>query len=374
MRVLVVPDSFTGTLSAPEAAIAIQTGWQRGAPNDEVTALAISDGGPGFISALLTSAKYQAHEITVSDLLHREVKITLASAQLDKFTFFIESAQIVGSQLVETQSPRHPADYTSYGIGEAIMFAVSAGAARIVIGLGGTASIDGGAGLLAALGAQPAELLSQGGGALAELNNLQLDELIPDIANVELIVAADVDVPLLGNRGAAFGFGAQKGANPELQAELEAALTNFSNLVPIRSDGKNAAVMMGAGAAGGIGYAILALGGSKVAGFDFAAAALELPAAIEGADLVITGEGKFDWQSMQGKAISQLAQLCLAAGKPLLVLAGQVDVGRREWSAIGIVGTYGCSDDGEIPTNPAAALSELAVRVSRTFSPNSWQN
>ena len=374
MRVLVVPDSFTGTLSAPEAAIAIQTGWQRGAPNDEVTALAISDGGPGFISALLTSARYQAHEITVSDLLHREVKITLASTQLDKFTFFIESAQIVGSQLVETQSPRRPAEYTSYGIGEAIMFALSAGAARIVIGLGGTASIDGGAGLLAALGAQPAELLSRGGGALAGLNNLQLDELIPDIANVELIVAADVDVPLLGNRGAAFGFGAQKGASPELQAELEAALTNFSNLVPVRPDRKNAAVMMGAGAAGGIGYAILALGGSKVAGFEFAAAALELPAAIQNADLVITGEGKFDWQSMQGKAISQLAQLCLAAGKPLLVLAGQVDVGRREWSAIGIVGTYGCSDDGEIPTNPAAALSELAVRVSRTFSPTSWQN
>jgi glycerate kinase len=374
MRVLVIPDSFTGTLSAPEAAIAIQTGWQQGAPNDEVMALAISDGGPGFISALLTSAKYRSHEITVSDLLNREVKITLASAQLDKLTFFIESAQIVGSHLVAAESQRRPADYTSYGIGEAIKFALSAGAARIVIGLGGTASIDGGAGLLAALGAQPAELLSRGGGALAGLNNLKLDALTPAIANVELIVAADVDVPLLGSRGAAFGFGAQKGASAELQAELEVALTNFSNLIPIRPDGKNAALMMGAGAAGGIGYAILALGGSKVAGFDYVAAALDLPAAIEKADLVVTGEGKFDWQSLQGKAISQLAKLCLSTGKPLLVLAGQVDVGRREWSAVGIVGTYGCSDDGEIPTNPATTLSQLAVRVSRTFSPTSWQN
>ena len=144
--------------------------------------------------------------------------------------------------------------------------------------------------------------------------------------------------------------------------------------MPIRKDGKDAAVMLGAGAAGGIGYALLALGAKKVSGFDFVVEALNLTEEISKADLIVTGEGKFDWQSMQGKAISQLAQACLSAGKPLLVLAGQVDVGRREWSAIGVVGTYGCSSDGEIPSNPAKSLSELAARVSRTFSPISWQN
>lgn len=374
MKVLVLPDSFTGTLSAPAAAAAIKSGWQAGAPHDDVLALAISDGGPGFISALLTSDKYQSHQVSVTDLLGRPIEIEMASARLDKLTFFIESAQIVGTQLVLAEPVKQPGRYTSYGIGEAIKFALESKAQRIVIGLGGTASIDGGAGLLAALGVEPAQLLNCGGSALIALTQLDFSEVSNRLANVELVIAADVDVPLLGSRGAAMGFGAQKGASPQLQSELEIALTKFSSLVPARSDGKNAAVMMGAGAAGGIGFAILALGGSKVAGFSYVATALDLAAEIAAADLVITGEGKFDWQSMQGKAISQLAQLCLTQGKPLLVLAGQVDVGRREWSAIGIVGTYGCSADGDIPTNPTFALTELATRVSRTFSPTSWQN
>ncbi|MGA1328778.1 MAG: glycerate kinase [Candidatus Nanopelagicales bacterium] len=373
MRVLIVPDSFTGTMSASAAATAISTGWQLSAPHDEITALAISDGGPGFVDAVLTNSAFSIATIEVLDLLGQTILINAAVSDDPVRTYFFESAQIVGSHLV-LSDVKKPDRYTSFGIGQAIKFAINDGAKKIVIGLGGTASIDAGAGMLAALGAEPADQLTSGGNGLKSLRNLNLTKPIELMEGVELIVAADVDVPLLGPRGAVQGFGAQKGATPEIKLELEAAIGNFRSLIPMRPDGKDPALMLGAGAAGGIGFAALAIGARKEAGFEFVATAMNLVEQIAAADLIITGEGKFDWQSMQGKAISQLAQLCLSAGKPLLVLAGQVDVGRREWSAIGVVGTYGCSVDGEIPANPAQALSDLATRVARTFSPTSWQN
>lgn len=373
MRVLVVPDSFTGTLTAGEAAMAIAEGWQESAKSDEISKLALSDGGPGFIAAMLTSTNYQEQKINTSNLIGEPIEISIAVSNNGK-EFFIESAQIVGSEFVASDEQKKPDQYTSYGIGEAVKKCIELGAQKIVIGLGGTASIDGGAGMIAALGAQPKELLDSGGLKLKQLKGLDLSVPIKLLENIDLIVAADVDVPLLGSRGAAMGFGAQKGASPELQTELESSLTHYSDLFPVRNDGKHPAVMLGAGAAGGIGFAALALGGKKVAGFEFVAQAFDLPTQISKCDLVITGEGKFDWQSLQGKAIAQLAQLTLSFGKPLLVLAGQVDVGRREWSTLGIVGAYSCSEDGEIPVNPKTALRDLAARVAKTFSPTSWQN
>lgn len=373
MRVLVVPDSFTGTLSASEAAAAITSGWRDAAPHDELISLAMSDGGPGFVAAMLTSKNYQSETFQVTDLQGQLVSIDVAISSTNPKTVFIESAQIVGTQLVASNPVRSPGSYSSFGIGEAILWAIANHAQRIVIGLGGTALIDGGAGMLAALGAQPKSKLMQGGLALAQLTEINLSAPIANLAGVELVVAADVDVPLLGSRGAALGFGLQKGATAAQQAELEAALTNYSSMMPKRIDGKDAALMLGAGAAGGIGYAALALGGTKVPGFNYVAAAVELLEQVAVADLVITGEGSFDWQSMQGKAVSQLAAICATAGKPLLVLAGRVDVGRREWSAIGVVGAYGCAADGELPDQPYEALVSLANRVARTFSPVSWQ-
>jgi glycerate 2-kinase len=374
MRVLVVPDSFTGTLTSAQAAAAICEGWQAAAPHDRLSALAISDGGPGFVDALLASSNFEPAGVSVTDLVGNQIEIKVAVSKSEPLTFYIESAQIVGSAIVSGESIRHPDKYTSFGIGEAILAAIKKGARRVVIGLGGTAVIDGGAGMLAALGGQPATKLKSGASKLSELNNIDLSVALENLANTELIIAADVDVPLLGQRGAAIGFGAQKGASVKLQTELEIALTHFSSLFPPRIDGKDASLMLGAGAAGGIGFAALAVNATKVAGFEFVADALSLKEEIAASDLVITGEGSFDWQSMQGKAISQLAQMCLSAGKPLLVLAGQVDVGRREWSAIGVVGAYACSADGELPAQPDLALTELAFRVGRTFSPTSWQN
>jgi len=374
MRVLVVPDSFTGTLTSAQAAASICEGWRAAAPDDKLIGLAISDGGPGFIDALLSSSNFESQAFLVTDLVGNQAEIKVAISKSEPRTFYIESAQIVGSAIVSTATTKHPDRYTSFGIGEAVLAAIKNGAKRIVIGLGGTAVIDGGAGMLAALGAQPAEKLRNGATDLIELSKIDLTSVQKTLKNIELIIAADVDVPLLGQRGAAFGFGTQKGASTKLQEELEKALTHFSSLIPPRSDGKDAALMLGAGAAGGIGFAALAVNATKVAGFDFVADALKLRDEIAASDLVITGEGSFDWQSMQGKAISQLAQMCLSAGKPLLVLAGQVDVGRREWSAIGVVCAYACSTDGELPEKPDVALSELAFRVGRTFSPTSWQN
>jgi len=227
---------------------------------------------------------------------------------------------------------------------EAINIAVQQGCQTIFVGVGGTASIDGGAGIL---------------------ETVEKEKL----GDVELVAATDVDVLLLGNRGAAKGFGEQKGASKELIEELEKKHEQLAQSTPKRKDNKDASQMLGAGAGGGIGFALMALGANRVSGLELVTESFDLANEITNSDLVITGEGKLDWQTLRGKVITGVAEIANESAISCLALCGQVIAGKRELAAAGIVGAYGCIEEGEeLPEDPFMALVFLAERVSRTWS------
>ena len=379
MRVLVAPDKFAGTLTAPEAAAAIIEGWRRTAPDDLLVSVPLADGGPGFVDVLHASLGGSLVELDVSGPLGTPVR---ARYVLVESTAYVESAQACGLHLVP--EPRDPRRTTTYGLGELLAHAIAGGATRVVVGLGGSGTNDGGAGLLAALGATASDaagrdvttLLRNGGIALAGIANADLSAPRRVVAAVELVAASDVDVPLLGLRGATNGFARQKGADDDAVMALEGALEAFATACGRRPDGKDPAVALGAGAAGGLGYALLQLGAARVPGLGAVLEAVGLDAHIGQSDLVITGEGAFDWQSLSGKVVSGVATAALAEGRPCLVLAGRVDIGRREYATAGVSGAMGITADlhdrGVSPdrafADAAGALADLAERAARTWS------
>jgi glycerate kinase len=379
MRVLIAPDKFAGTLSAVEAAAAIAAGWRRTAPGDVLVEVPLADGGPGFVDVLHEALGGRLVPVRVTGPLGSSVD---AAVLLVGDTAYVESAQACGLHLVP--EPRDPRVTTTYGVGELVLAARDAGARRIVLGLGGSGTNDAGAGLLAALGARAVDvdgtdatgLLASGGGALRRIGSVVLDPALDAVVGLELVAASDVDNPLLGLRGATNGFGAQKGADDSVVMELEGSLEAFARAVGRRSDGKDPAVALGAGAAGGLGFALLHLGAERVPGIATVLETVDLLGHIGRADLVVTGEGAFDWQSLRGKVVSGVAGAALAQGRGCVVLAGRVDVGKREYLAVGVSGAYAVLDDlrdrGLPPqdafTDPAARLADLAERAARTWS------
>jgi glycerate kinase len=372
MRVLVAPDSFTGTLSAPDAARAIATGWQSAAPGDELILAPLSDGGPGFVDVVQAALGGELLAVTVTGPLGDPVPATVLLSP--DGTAYLESAQACGLHLVPTDR-RDPTVTTTAGVGELIGAALDAGARALVVGLGGSGTNDGGAGALAALGAQPADLLRAGGGALGRLDGLDLSAARERLAGVELRIASDVDSPLLGLRGASAIFGPQKGATADQVLRLDAALEQFARAaqpgVGLNMSG-SLAVASGAGAAGGLGYGLLLLGGQRVPGIATVLELTGLAAAAAGVDVVVTGEGCFDWQSLQGKVVSGVAALAMEVARPCVVLAGQVEVGRREMAALGVESAYAVTElagsTEAALADPVRHLEELAARVARGWS------
>ncbi len=366
MRVLIAPDDFTGTLTAAQAAEAIATGWRWSAPDDVLTLLPLSDGGPGFVRAIATATDAEMVPVGVRGPMG-ETAIGVI-AVVDR-TAYVESAHGCGLALVHPER-RDAGAATSYGVGQLIAAAIDLGARTIVVGLGGTASTDAGAGMLAALGAAAKDpagapvALDAGGAVLADVAEVDLAPALRQLLGVELIAASDVDAPLLGPQGAARGFAPQKGADPGDVECLEQSLTAFARAC--EPDGAFMVDASGSGAAGGLGFALMLLGARRVAGFDVVREAVRLDEAIAGSDLIVTGEGSFDWQSLRGKAISGLAAASLDQGRPLVVIAGRVEVGRREYAALGIAEAYSI---GEEPgSNPAAVLARAAARVADQWS------
>ncbi len=370
MRVLIAPDDFKGTLSAVEAAEAISIGWRLHAPDDTLTLIPMSDGGPGFVRAVSTVL---GGDIAPVGLRGPMGETAIGMVLMVDDTGYVESAHGCGLALVHPDR-RDARAATSYGVGQLIAAAIDSGAQRIVVGLGGTASTDGGAGMLAALGATARDAagapiaLEAGGAALADVATVNLAPARARVADVEIVVASDVDSPLLGSRGAARGFAAQKGADDAAVEELEAALTSYSRAIGRQADGKNPAVALGAGAGGGLGYGLMLLGGRRVPGIETVMGVLGLEAAIGVSDLVITGEGCFDWQSLRGKVVSGVAAAALNQGRPVVVLAGRVEVGKREYVALGITEAHAASADGDVPATPAEAARALAERAARVAS------
>ncbi len=385
MRVLIAPDCFTGTLTAGQAAEAIAEGWRRGAPQDELTLVPLSDGGPGFLDVLSAALGGEAVFVRVTDPLGRPIPASIFLVEAEgRHTAYIESAQACGLHLLAA-GERNPMVTTTYGVGQLIKAAVAEGAERVVVGLGGSGTNDGGAGMLAALGAGDADVLAVGGARLRDVSAdavAGLARVRERLQAIELVLATDVDSPLLGLQGASAVFAAQKGATPEMAQDLESALGHFSEVVgtviPSGTDlltGREIRLdrAPGAGAAGGLGYALLVLGGHRVSGVDVVLEAVGFEPLVEGTDLVVTGEGTLDWQSLRGKVVAGVAEAALARAKPTVVIAGQVFVGRRDSMALGISGTYAVAENpaqiSAALADPAGTLSARTVRVATTWSP-----
>nr|WP_218880328.1 glycerate kinase [Kineosphaera limosa] len=391
------PKSFTGTLTAVQAAEAMAAGWRRGAPHDDLTLAPLSAGDSGFLHVLEEAVGGVSVAVTVSDPLGRDVPAAvLLVDEGPARTAYIESAQAAGLHLLNADE-RRPLLTSSYGVGQLIDAALAEGAHRIVVALGGSATNDGGAGLLAALlaarsagtGGSPVAgmvpALSRGGGGLAEVTAADLaglPELAQRLRGVELVIATEETLPLLGLQGTSATHAPRKGADPMQAQELELRLGRFTDIVgktmpppldlltglPRRLEREP-----GAGAGGGMGYALMLLGGQRASAVDVVLRAWDFEALVARHDLVITGEGCFDWASLRDSVAAGAARAAATLGRPAVVLAGQLQVGRREAMSTGLAGAYAVAerpaDVAATMADPVGTLSARAQRLARTWSP-----
>lgn len=359
MRVLVAPDKFAGTLTAVEAAEAIATGWRRQAPEDELDLAPMSDGGPGFVDVLHAALGGELIAVTVEAPHGERVP---ASVLFVEDVAYVESAQACGLHLVDGG-----AEFGStVGVGQMVLAAVESGAAIVVVGLGGSGTNDAGAGLLAALGATSDGILDSGAIGLDTVHTVDLAPARERLEGVKLIAATDVDSPLTGMFGATKVYGPQKGIPEDRIVEIDGWLESFAAAVDRR-----ASLEKGAGAAGGLGYSLLVLGAERRPGIGMVADALGLADRARKADLVLTGEGAFDFSSRSGKVPYGVAEVAAEALRPCVALAGKVLVGAREMRALGIESAYSVTDlvgEERAFGDPAGSLADLAQRVARTWS------
>ena len=327
MRVLVAPQELKESLTATEAAAAIARGIASAHPDWELDLLPMSDGGPGFLDALAGATPADSHPVPVHDALGRPVTARFLSLP-ETGTAAVESALANGLALIRP-AERDPLRASTEGVGELVAAALATRPSRLVVGVGGSATSDGGSGMARALGARlldaSGEELPPGGGPLARLDRIEWDR--PGaLAEVEVVVASDVTNPLTGPLGAAAVFGPQKGASAAQVRELDAALARFADIVE-RDLGVAVDDLPGAGAAGGLGAGLVAFLGARIAsGFDLVAEATGLHARLEAADVAVTGEGSYDEQSAHGKTTGRLRALAREAGKVCVVFAGRSDV------------------------------------------------
>lgn len=328
MNALVVaPDKFKGAATARDVALALEAGWRDvWGPGLRVARIPMADGGDGTVAAFLDKGA-QARTVRVRGPLGDPVDATFA---LDGTTAVVESAAASGLVLVPA-GRRDALRAGSYGTGELIRAALDAGARRIVVGIGGSASTDGGAGMLAALGAVPLTadgrpIDASGGGSLAQVARIDVAELDPRLRGITLEVASDVDNPLTGQAGAAAVYGPQKGASAADVAVLDAALGTFADAVAAAT-GRDLRAVPGAGAAGGIGFALLAVcGGAFRSGAELVGTLLGLPEALAGAGLCLTGEGRIDAQTLYGKAVDAVTRTAREHRVPVLAFGGSVEL------------------------------------------------
>lgn len=381
---LIAPDSFTGTLTAVQATRAIAEGWHRSAPGDHLDHLPLSDGGPGLIDVIHPALGGEELLVQVSDPLGREVPaVVLVTEYRGIRTAWVESAAAAGLHLLAADE-RDPRVTSTYGVGQLLDAAIESGARRVVVGLGGSGTNDAGAGMLAALGAGPVEQLARGGLHLAQASDDALGGLAAArarFADIDLVTATDVDNPLLGMKGASAVFASRKGADDAAAQALEGALGRFTEVVgralgstdlltgqPRRIDKEP-----GAGAAGGLGYGLALLGARRISGVGAVLDAVDFDTRVMGADLVVTGEGSFDWQSLRGTVVTGVSERAGAAAVPVVVIAGQVLVGRRDIMAAGVSGCYAVAANpdqvADAMADPVGTLADRAARVARTWSP-----
>jgi glycerate kinase len=370
MHVLVAPDKFKGSLTAAEVAGHIVTGLRRVAGNGLTTTCApVADGGDGTLDAAF-AAGFERVPVRASGPTGERVDAAYGRRWEEAI---VELASVCGLAMLPG-GRREALRASSFGVGEVICAAMDAGCVRIVLAVGGSASTDGGAGMLQALGAQVRDRagapLGRGGAARREARSLDLSALHPAVRRTEFIVASDVDNPLCGPQGAAAVYGPQKGASPADVAMLDEGLRQWAAVVAATGAGWEAEP--GAGAAGGVGFGALAvLGAALRPGIGMILELTGFAGKLGAADLVITGEGSLDEQTLRGKAPAGVAAVACDRGVPVLAIAGRVSLPADRLAAAGIARAYALRDIEPDPARCMAAagalLEELAGRVARDW-------
>jgi glycerate kinase len=372
LRVVVAPDKFKGSLTAPEVATAVARGLLAFRPSAEVIELPMADGGDGTVDVAI-AAGWDPVEVEATGPTGEAVRATYAERGYDAV---VELADVVGLRRLPSSGP-DPMGASTYGLGTVLRRAVERGARRVVLGVGGSASTDGGAGLLQALGVRLLDdagvELRQGGGPLRELAKVDLSGLNPRCREVEMIIASDVDNPLLGPAGAAIVFAPQKGASAAEVRDLEAGLTRLAQVVAERT-GRDFADVPSAGAAGGAAFGAMAVLGARLElGVVLLLDLVGFADIVPGAALVVTGEGSLDEQSLRGKVPLGVARAAAGHGVPVVAVTGRCSVGRDRLAAAGISAVYCLSDlEGDPMRSMAQAaplLERLATRVGKEWLP-----
>ncbi|MEU3711006.1 glycerate kinase [Streptomyces catenulae] len=370
-HVLIAADKFKGSLTAVEVATHVTAGLRRAVPGLSVTAVPVADGGDGTVAAAL-AAGFTRHEARVTGPTGTPVTATFA-LRADG-TAVVEMAEASGLQHLPP-GVFAPLTATTYGTGELLRAALDAGATSIVFGVGGSATTDGGAGMLTALGARLLDAdgapVGPGGGALRSLATADLSGLDPRLATTETVLASDVDNPLTGPKGAPAVYGPQKGASEADVAELDAALTHYAAVLE-RTLGARAAECAqapGAGAAGGIGYgALVGLGATFRPGIDVMLEVLGFAPALAGASFVITGEGSLDAQTLHGKAPAGVAAAARAAGLEVAAVCGRLRLTPEALAAAGIGRAYPLTDLESDPERCMAQAGPLLERAAEQLA------
>lgn len=365
MKVIIAPDSFKGSLTAKQAAAAIEAGVKAAAPDAECVQVPMADGGEGTVQSLVDATGGSLKTVSVTGPLDSPVDATYGLLG-DGTTAVIEMAAASGIQFVNEQT-RNPLITTTYGTGELIEHALDDGVTTIILGIGGSATTDGGAGMAEALGVrllnEAGEPIAHGGGALENLATIDVSGLDPRIATTEIRIASDVTNPLTGPTGSAEVFGPQKGATPEMVKQLDANLGHYARVLKEQL-GKDIEDTPGAGAAGGLGAGLLAFTNSQMfPGIDIVVEATKLREKAVGADLCFTGEGGIDFQTKFGKTPMGTAKAVKAASPsaPVVALAGFVGEGIDQLYDIGIDAVFGIVP-GAASLEEAIANAEANVR------------
>ena len=338
MKVVIAPDSYKGCLSALEVAKAMERGVLSVFPSAEVRKIPIADGGEGTVAALVTATNGQLRQTEVTDPLGNKI-IAHWGVLGDGRTAVIEMAAASGLPLVPKEK-RDPRVTTTYGTGELIKAALAEGLAKIIIGIGGSATNDGGTGMARALGVRFLDAAGQevaaGGGSLAEICQIDTTGLDPRLKNTEIVVACDVDNPLCGTRGASAVFGPQKGATPEMVQQLDAGLAKYASCAR-QATGRDVAEKAGAGVAGGLGAGLMFFTPAQLKpGVEIVLDAVGFSDIVRDADFVITGEGRTDFQTAFGKAPVGVAKVAKTHGAPVFCISGGLGEGADDVLAQGI--------------------------------------
>lgn len=374
MKVVIAPDSFKDSLDAAGVARAIASGLAEVWPHADYVECPMADGGEGTMEAILAASQGELRRQQVRGPLGESVEAGWGWLAQSR-TAIIEMAQASGLQLVPT-GQRDACRSSTWGTGELIAAALAAGARRIVLAIGGSATNDGGSGMLRALGLRlldgNGQPLAEGGLALAQLARIDASDLDPRLAEVQVEVAADVDNPLCGPNGASAIFGPQKGASPAQVQALDQALGHFADhCAPLL--GEDVRDFPGCGAAGGMGFAAKAFMGARFRpGVEVVAELAGLDGLVQGADLVITGEGRFDAQTLRGKTPMGVARVAKRHGVPVVVLAGTLGEGYQQLYAHGIDAAFALAS-GPMTLEHACANAPELLRARASDIARLWR-